>query len=105
MSSLQVRRTIFYGTTPVYYTTTEEQEGNVTVREKEADWIWLHAATDPQREVPSITVVTVRDTECLDHVRETERKGGVFANGIDIQEMQQLGDAYHRAGRWVRETW
>lgn len=103
--SVQVRRTILYGTTRLYYTTTEETEGNVTVGEEEAGWVWLDAATEPPREAPSITVITVRDTGCLDHIRQTERKGGVFANGIDIQEKQQLGDAYHRAGRWARETW
>lgn len=101
-----MRRTIFHGATPVYHTTTTEQpEGNVTIgEEEEADWVWLHAATEP-RDAPSLTVVTVRDTGCPDDVRRTERKGDIFAHDAGILEMQQLGDVYRRAGRCARETW
>ena len=66
--------------------------------------MWLHAANTPPRGAPSLAVLTVRDTGCLDDVHDYHKKSRLDENGAVFDEttnleMQQLGDVYRRAGR------
>lgn len=104
---IQTRRTIFSGANPIYQATANQTGGNVAVREGEGkeDWVWLHAANKPPRDAPALTVLTVRDTGCSDDVRDNNKsrpdgKEAVLGEPRAL-EMQQLGDVYHRAGRWA----
>lgn len=56
---------------------------------------------------PSLTVLTVRDTGCPDDVREnnTREDGKEGILGETTLRMHQLGDVYHRAGRWAPKPW
>lgn len=71
--------------------------------------MWLHAASKPPRDASPLTVLTVRDTGCPDDERENKNSGkdgkGAIFGERDTLEMKQLGDVYHRVGRWEIESW